>query len=195
MPGRKSLKRLKSYGYGEYLSSLYLWIPAIIAGALFFTNSTYFSIYERIQFVELATQASQALIAITLTGLAILVSFSDRDFLVYFNNHGDFDALLFIFEYVVVLSIITTIGGILIQTSDAGINIFYLYFFLFFHTILSVLSLISTIMRYAESKANFDAISDLDEDEIPDQMKEDLKDILAKETDQAEGEDESDEQI
>ncbi|USZ68967.1 hypothetical protein NGM10_04325 [Halorussus salilacus] len=178
MVTRGSWKRFRKYGLKELFLSLYLWIPALIVGVVFFGTPGIFSQRGMRNFVNAATGISQSLIAVTLTGLAILVSFSDKDFLAFFRDEGGFDELLAIFEYTVTLSLITTLAGALLQSLSYDRWVFYIFFALFLHLLASVSALVSTILRFGKSKADYDAIDNIDEEDVPEELKEDLESVF-----------------
>lgn len=175
---QRTLDRLKEYGVWNLVFSTDLWLPLIISVSIAVCYPDFISTSGKETFVELGTRTSQSLIAVTLSGLAILVSFSDRKFLIYLNDEADFDILLFIFEYTVILSVISTVLGILVQSLNLWSFYFYLFLFIFFYNIGSVLGLVSTILRFAESKANFDSVNQMKEEEVEEELTNDLLDAV-----------------
>lgn len=171
--------RFNSYGVIDFFTSIYLIIPLLSTILLYSCNGSVFVGYERKVFVSLGTNTVRGLVAVTLTGLAILVSLSDRDFLVYFTNNGDLDALLFIFEYAVFLAVLSTVFGVFIQSIGFSDLSFYIFFFLFSHTLMTILSLVSALLRYADSKSNFSSIEDIEEEDVPDELKEKMEQIVS----------------
>lgn len=179
MVSKQTWKRVSKYGVKEIVCSLYLWIPIIITGATWLLFSYTFSMLGMRNFVHAATGTSQSLIAVTLSGLAILVSFSDRDFLTYFTEYGGFDELLLIFEYTVLLSIWVTLFGVFLQSVAFEEWLFYVFLFIFLHLLASIAALVETILRFAKSKSTYDTLRNIDENEIPDELKKDMERIFS----------------
>jgi len=178
MVNKKSWKRLKKYGIKKVLLSKYLLAPAIISILLYYFPEHVYTFQTKNTFVKAATGVSQSLIAVTLTGLAILVSFSDKQFLSFFRENGGFDELLFIFEYTVTLSIIVTLFGVVLQSFTHKTWLFFVYIFSFLHLLSSMGALVSTILGFATRKADYEAIDNIDGADVPDELKEDMKDII-----------------
>jgi len=178
MVTRRTIRRIKKYGIRRIFLSHYLLVPAIAALVLAIVCPDVFSQEDMGEFISAATGVSQSLIAVTLSGLAILVSFSDRDFLSYFRKNGGFDELLFIFEYTVLISLITSLSGVILQAISYGETVFFIFLFLFIHLLLSVSALVSTVLRFAESKSDYETLNSLSDEEIPEELKEDMEQIL-----------------
>ncbi|ELZ03688.1 hypothetical protein [Natrialba aegyptia] len=173
----RSWKRLKKYGIKEILLSKYLILPLVITIGSYFLISDLFSNPGMRNFVSSATGVSQSLIAVTLTGLAILVSFSDKKFLSFLRKNDTFEKLLAIFEYTVTLAIITSFYGVFLQSVSFEKWVFFIFFFLFIHLLASISALVSTILRFSETKAKYEGLKDFDEGNMSEEMKEDLDHI------------------
>jgi len=128
-------------------------------------------------FVAAATGASQSLIAVTLTGLAILVSLSDQEFIERFSE-SDYNSLLFIFEYTVLLATLTTFSGILLQSVLFEKWVFFLFLFVFIHLLLAILSLVDLVVRFAKTKSTYDTLSQMTEDDVNDDLKKTVREAV-----------------
>jgi len=171
----KTWDRLQDYGFKSYLKSLI--IPVIATVATWRFAVELFSIRDMEGFVAAATGASQSLIAVTLTGLAILVSLSDQEFIERFSE-SDYNSLLFIFEYTVLLATLTTFSGILLQSVLFEKWVFFLFLFVFIHLLLAILSLVDLVVRFAKTKSTYDTLSQMTEDDVNDDLKKTVREAV-----------------
>ena len=168
MVTRKTWNRLRDYGIKSYLKALIL--PAVATIFTWIFAAGLFSPRGMEVFVGGATGASQGLIAVTLTGLAILVSLSDQEFVERFSE-SDYNSLLFIFEYTVLLATLVTLCGVLLQSLLFEKWIFFVFLFFFIHLLLSLLSLVDLVIRFAKTKSTHDTISQMTEEDVNDDLK------------------------
>lgn len=179
--------RLQDYGFKNYLKSLIF--PAVATVVSWKYAADLFSTPGMGNFVQGATGASQGLIAVTLTGLAILVSLSDQEFLERFSE-SDYNSLLFIFEYAILLAILTTFCGVLLRSVLFEKWVFFLFLFLFTHLLLAVLSLVDLVVRFAKAKSTYDTISQMPKDNVNEDLKQTVREAVEEAENQENEEDE-----
>jgi len=134
--------RLSDYGYRRLATSrdftLAIGITIAVAVLQVVTCDTSFlggvSCYNAASetFVNESTSIAVSLIAFIIAGLSIIISFSDREFLAELSDSGVYNILLFIFEYSILLSIATSVTGVLIRSYNLGAIPFFLVFVLIF---------------------------------------------------------------
>lgn len=114
--------------------------------------------------VSTATPLAFSLIAFILTGLAILISFSDEEFLALLKDLKIYNNIVFTFEYNVYLTIIVSVAGIIYQSYDLGAVGFFVFTFLFLYMLLSVANLVAMISTVGSKKARIALLNQSDED-------------------------------
>jgi len=153
---REFFDRLQSYGPERLLKGLDLWVSfAILMLSIIVQYSVGVNLVNN-KFVEFGTDISISLVVFILTGLALIVSFSDKKFLALLKDVGIYNNIMFIFQYTVYLAILSSITGGLVSSYklyDAG---FFIFLFIFMYTILSVMRMVGVIVAYGERKAKFD---------------------------------------
>ncbi|QIO21354.1 hypothetical protein [Haloarcula sp. JP-L23] len=107
-----------------------------------------------------------ALAGLVLTGLVILISLSGERFLSFLQKNDSYDKLFFLFEYNIAIALLTVLISMAIGVF--GITNLRLHVFLFFlfHLILNFARLISGIITFGEKKGEFEAIDDLDGEQL-----------------------------
>lgn len=181
MVTRKTWNRLRDYGFKNYLKAL---IPPAVATVLTWVFAVdLFSPPGMENFVKGATGASQGLIAVTLTGLAILVSLSDQEFVERFSE-SDYNSLLFIFEYTVLLATLVTLSGVLLQSLLYDKWVFFVFLFLFIHLLLALLSLVDLVIRFAKTKSTHDTLCQMTQDEVDEDLKQTVREAVEEAEDQ-----------
>lgn len=183
----KTWDRLRDYGFKSYLKALIL--PAVATVVSWKYAANLFSTPGMENFVQGATGASQGLIAVTLTGLAILVSLSDQEFVERFSE-SDYNSLLFIFEYTVLVATLTTFCGVLLQSVLFEKWVFFLFLFLFTHLLLAVLSLVDLVIRFAKTKSTYDTLNQMTEDDVSEDLKQTVREAVEEAENQEIDEDE-----
>ena len=116
--------------------------------------------FQSPEFVELGTNLAFSLTAFILAGLAILVSFTDKEFLADLKDWGVYENLMFIFQYNLYLALLVSVFGILSQAYGWGTYDFYLFAFLFTYMVLSFADMIDLIVTIGNQKARYEMNQD-----------------------------------
>ena len=108
------------------------------------------------EFIELGTQMTISLTAFILAGLAVLISFTDREFLLKLEELGIYTNIMFVFQYNLYLAGLTSVIGILIQTFTTSTLSKTIFLFLFTYTVFSIAAMVDLIVRYGKQKGKFE---------------------------------------
>jgi hypothetical protein len=157
-------KRIKNGGYEQVIVA-YDWPSAIIITlGVFYVFRWSITNYELDVFISEATTLSGSLIAIILTGVAILVSVADEQFLSLLHKEDIYDPLMSSFETTALLSILVTVLGIIIQTIGTSAIAFYLFLFVFLYLLFAIIALISNIISFGDRMGKMASVQNLPED-------------------------------
>lgn len=116
------------------------------------------------EFVTNATSLSGSLTAVIITGVAILVTLTDSDFLIFLKKNDIFNNLMFTFEYTALLSLFVAFFGIVLQTYDFSFRIFYAFTFSFLYLIFAVSRIISQIISFGDRKGDLAMVRELEKE-------------------------------
>ncbi|MYL18167.1 hypothetical protein GLW36_16170 [Halorubrum terrestre] len=170
------MNRLKKYGILTIIKSWSFWIPLILAIVSFFLDIWMIPEENVLRFISTGRNVSLALGGMILTGLVILISISDKEFLNFLRESDAYDKLFFLFEYNTVLVVLIILVSMYVGLFGVTDVRFHLFIFLFVHLVLSFLRLISGVISFGEKKGQFETINGLDEEnlrensEIPDRL-------------------------
>lgn len=127
-------------------------------------------------FVELAATVSGSLVAVILTGLAIIVSVSDLEFLSLVENTVEIEHILKPFEYTLLIALISTFSGVLLVPLTYEKWVFFIYFFVFSYLLFSILDVVDSIITFFNKRSEYAQINDMED--IPEQLEEDMKEAV-----------------
>jgi hypothetical protein len=108
-----------------------------------------------LEFVKSATNILAPITSVVVTGLAILVSFTDKEFLAELSDIQVFANIVFMFEHTVFLALSSLIIGIIINSYGFHPLMFYGFIFLFFYTIFSIIYLIQLLVELSINKSEW----------------------------------------
>jgi len=156
--------RLRKYGFWRIIRSPDF-ISALVVSTVFTVATFYYysNIFQPGQFITSATKLSRSLIAVVLTGIAILVSLSDSKFLAGLLQDENFDPIMVTFEYTAILSVVATITGTILQSMNFGIRGYAFFNWVFFYNVFAALSIISKIVTFGYKRARHAATEEVDE--------------------------------
>ncbi|MFB6233763.1 MAG: hypothetical protein ABEH81_06440 [Halopenitus sp.] len=106
--------------------------------------------------ISLSTQLSFSLIAFILTGLAVLASFSDAEFLKLLKELEIYDEIMFSFQFTLYLAMTVAIVGIVLQTYTTPKWTFFVFLFLFVYMLFSLTRFVRLIVELGEKQAEFE---------------------------------------
>lgn len=127
-------------------------------------------------FIELGTTVSGSLVAVILTGLAIIISVSDLEFLSLVEETVEIEHILKPFEYTLLIALISTSSGIILSSLAYKKWVFFIYFFVFFYLLFSILDVVDSIIKFSNKKSRYAQIDNMED--LPDQFKQDFQDAV-----------------
>lgn len=115
------------------------------------------SLYSE-QLIDHTIRLFTMLTALIITGLSILVAFTDKEFVSDLKSLGVYSNIMFVFEYTFFLTATTALVGILMDSYPLPGPIFYLYLFLLIYAPLSIANLIQLVVDIGIKKAEYESV-------------------------------------
>ena len=160
--------RLSEYGYIRLISSRDIVFSLLLAGVpaalYYFTcKSNALGSYtcqniSNMAFVGNATSFAVTLTAFILTGLSVVIAFTDERFISELSEIGIYDTILFVFEYNMFAAVATSIIGIVVQSYKLSVIGFFVFLFFFIHMVLSITELIQVVVDIGTKKGRYEEI-------------------------------------
>lgn len=97
-----------------------------------------------------------SLTAFILAGLAIIISFTNREFLIQLKELDIYTNILFVFQFNLYLTGLTALAGILASTIIRTEIAFLVFLFLFLYMIFSLTEMVDIVVEYGAQKARFE---------------------------------------
>lgn len=147
------IKNLREYGLKNLLTDVDFVLSLIVliislSGQYIFEISLVSS-----KFVQLGTNVAISLLAFILTGLAVMATFSDADFLALLKKLGIYRRIMFVFQFDLYLAIGVTIYGIILQSYGLSPLRFFLFVFVFTYLMFSLSKFVDMIISLGERQA------------------------------------------
>lgn len=120
-----------------------------------FHQALCFTIYNE-PFVRLGTHFAISLTAFILAGLAIIISFTDDEFLVELKELGIYSNIMFVFQFNLYLAGAAAATGILVATVFKSELAFLLFLLAFVYMLLSIAEMVDLIVQYGNQRANYE---------------------------------------
>lgn len=156
-------RRLRNYGFKRLLTSADLIVGLLFTLALFgiqkltHTTDNFINItFINFDFIDGLIPILGALTSFVITGLAVLVSVTNEDFLGEISDLGIYPNILFMFEFNILLLGWTAILAVILTTYEVPSNLFYIFLFFFAYSMLSLTELMQLIVNTGLNKARYE---------------------------------------
>lgn len=150
--------RFKQAGLKRILTGYDLISASIVTILVFFSNDVVPYHFDGMSFINNATSMAVSLTAVIITGTAILVALTDKEFLALLKRKGIYNNLLFVFEYTTLLSILVSVSGIVLQSFDYFAAGFYVFLFLYSYLLFATAKLVSNIVTFGDRKGDVELV-------------------------------------
>jgi len=154
MNDRSFLGRMKTFGRWRLIKSKDFIATILIFLVLSLVDRNIILSMNK-EFLQISWQFSTALLSVILAGFAIIIAFTDKDFIKFMKEAKAFDNILFLFEWNIYVTILVVILGVLISSFNSMIILYPVYLFAFIYMFFSILCLISFITFYGIKKGEF----------------------------------------
>lgn len=161
---RRYRRHLKEYGYERVIKSPDFLLSLCITGVAYFISIsdcsakpflTDCSSQSALVFIQISTKILAPITSVVVTGLAILVSFTDKEFLSELSNINVFNNIVFIFEHTIFLALFTLLLGVYLSGYYEVSFFYYIFLFFFLYTMFSVTYLIEMLVELSINKSNW----------------------------------------
>jgi hypothetical protein len=148
------IKRLSNLGFNKIFLS-YDFIIAVISFFLIGIHTKWSIDYDLGQTIlSIFLQISAIIFSLIIAGLAIIISFTDNTFILFWRKIGEFDNLMTIFQYNLYLPLIILLASFVLEFfyySSLGMIVLIS---VFIYMIFSLMQLVQFVIRYGMQKAD-----------------------------------------
>lgn len=155
MKNKNFLKRLYEFGFKKIILSLDTFIGIIVFFIIYILTKGIINEITGKEILSIFIQISSSLFAIVLAGLAIVTSFTDKDFVYAWKKIGEFDNMITLFQYNLFVPLFLLILSILAKFIFYNSLFMILLIALFSYMIFSLIDLVNFICRYGLQRGEF----------------------------------------
>lgn len=142
----------------DFVSSL------IVVLLVYLFHDGFLDVNNAANFVESATPLTTTLVIVLVTSISVIGSLSDSEAVKRMKTDNIYGKFLFTFEIAAMLALFTSVLGVIIQSFEFGLRVFYVYLFFFTYTVLAAATTISNIITYGDKLAMISILQDATED-------------------------------
>lgn len=155
MKTKNFLERIEDIGFKKFILSYdtFLAIISFFVVYIFTRGIIYKDLANEI--LPIFIQISASLFAIVLAGLAIVTSFTDKDFVYAWKKIGEFDNMITFFQYNLFVPLILLIYSLFLRFIFYNSFLMILNIAIFIYMILSLIDLVNFICRYGLQRGEF----------------------------------------
>lgn len=155
MKTKSFLKRLFGFGFKRVALSLDTFVGIIVFFLVYISTKGVIDEIVGKEILSIFIQVSASLFAIVLAGLAIVTSFTDKEFVYAWKKIGEFDNMITLFQYNLFIPLFLLILSILAKFIFYNSLFMILLIALFSYMIFALIDLINFICRYGLQRGEF----------------------------------------
>jgi hypothetical protein len=149
------LKRVFSFGIKHFILSWDTFIFIIVFFSVFIVTKGTVVQETANNMLEIFMNISASLFAIVLAGLAIVTSFTDKEFIYLWKKIGKFDDMITLFQFNLYVPLLILICSLILRFIFYNSIIMIILISLFAYMIMSLMDLISFISKYGLQRGEF----------------------------------------
>jgi hypothetical protein len=148
-------KRLGNFGFKKVIVSLDTLLAIIVFFIIFIISKGAIKQEFSNEILSIFIQVSASLFAIILAGLAIVTSFTDKQFVYIWKKIGEFDNMITLFQYNLFVPMFILVFSLFLKFIFYNSTAMIVLIALFVYMLLSLIDLINFICRYGLQRGEF----------------------------------------
>ena len=155
MKTKSFLKRLSEFGIKRVVLSLDTFIGIVVFFIVYISTKGVINETIGKEILSIFIQVSASLFAIVLAGLAIVTSFTDKEFVYAWKKIGEFDNMITLFQYNLFIPLLLLILSILAKFIFYNSLFMILLIAFFSYMVFALIDLVNFICRYGLQRGEF----------------------------------------
>lgn len=152
------LDRFRNFGSFRRILKSYDFILTLIIFLLVLIIKPIYLSAINLNFLKSAISISISLAAFIIAAFSILISLSNKEFIIFLKKINVYNRILFLFEWNIYATILVSMFGLYVTYFETNLWLYRIFIFVFLYMILSVLNLISFITYYGQRKGEFEEL-------------------------------------
>lgn len=149
------LKRLSQFGFKRLVLSIDTFIGIIVFFVVYILTKGIISQEYSKEILGIFIQVSASLFAIVLAGLAIVTSFTDKEFVYAWKKIGEFDNMITLFQYNLYIPLLILLLSLFLRFISYNSWVMIILIALFAYMIFALIDLTNFICRYGLQRGEF----------------------------------------